>query len=84
MAVEKDRSLTIHGEGGRETSTGKRVKKSGSGRKTKKYIGGGTGTRCTKVNLKKIRCSLNYWKVEFRVPNRIHLLNCGARPTRYT
>jgi hypothetical protein len=32
MAVEKDKSLTIHGEGGRETSTGKRVKKSGSGR----------------------------------------------------
>jgi hypothetical protein len=32
MAVKEDESLTIHGKGGRETSTGKRVKKSGSGR----------------------------------------------------
>jgi hypothetical protein len=31
MAVKDDKGLTIHGKGGRETSTGKRVKKSGSG-----------------------------------------------------
>jgi hypothetical protein len=32
MAVKNDKSLTIHGKGGREKGTGKRVKKSGSGR----------------------------------------------------
>jgi hypothetical protein len=58
MAVEKDKGLTIHGKGGRETSTGKEGLKNPdpvaiyAGRKTKKYLGHGTGTRCTKINLK--------------------------------
>jgi hypothetical protein len=64
MAVENYKSLTIHGKGGRETSTGKRVKNPDpvaiyAGRKTKKYLGSGAGTRCTINGFKLLRDSLN-------------------------
>jgi hypothetical protein len=51
MAVENDKSLTIHGKWGRETSTGKKGLKNPdpvaiyAGRKTKKYTVSGAGTR---------------------------------------
>jgi hypothetical protein len=65
MAVKDDKGLTIHGESGEgDEYRQKRLKNADpvaiyAGRKTKKYIGGGAGTRCTMVDFKLLRSLLN-------------------------
>jgi hypothetical protein len=65
MAVKEDKDLTIHGKGGRETSTGKKGLKNPdpvaiyAGRKTKEYLDSGAGTHCTTNGFKLLRGSLN-------------------------
>jgi hypothetical protein len=65
MAVKDDKSLTIHGERGEGDEYRQRGLKNPdtvaiyAGRKTKKYIGNGAGTRCTIDGFKLLRSSLH-------------------------
>jgi hypothetical protein len=65
MAVKDDKSLTIHGRRGEGDEYRQKGLKNPdpvaiyAGRKTKKYIGGGAGTRCTMIGFKLLRSSLN-------------------------